>query len=169
MGAQLPHTATRLVPMHPQRFEAFAEEAITTHADHNAQVGRWPRETALERARAEFARLLPQGQQTPEHFFYEIEDQALGEKVGYLWFAVIGPADARGGYVYNIRVRPEFRGRGHAKAALDLIEAVALDMGLDAIGLHVFSFNTNAQALYRSSGYGITGMNMLKPLRRDGR
>ncbi|MGY4827134.1 GNAT family N-acetyltransferase [Sphaerotilaceae bacterium SBD11-9] len=159
---------TLLVPMHPQAFEAFAEEAIATHADHNAQVGRWPRETALERARAEFARLLPQGQQTPDHFFYEIEDQVVGEKVGYLWSAVVGPDDARGGYVYNIRVRPAFRGRGHAKAALDLIEAVALGMGLHTIGLHVFSFNTSAQALYRSSGYGITGMNMLKPLRPEG-
>jgi hypothetical protein len=39
---------------------------------------------------------------------------------------------------------------------------------LSSIALHVFSFNTGAQALYRSTGYGITGMNMLKPLRRDG-
>lgn len=38
-------------------------------------------------------------------------------------------------------------------------------MGLGKIGLHVFSFNLGAQALYRSLGYGITGMNMLKPLR----
>ena len=28
-------------------------------------------------------------------------------------------------------------------------------------------FANARQALYRSAGYGITGMNMLKPLRRD--
>jgi ribosomal protein S18 acetylase RimI-like enzyme len=40
--------------------------------------------------------------------------------------------------------------------------------GLSSLALHVFSFNTGAQALYRSIGYGISGMNMFKPLRRDG-
>jgi ribosomal protein S18 acetylase RimI-like enzyme len=33
--------------------------------------------------------------------------------------------------------------------------------------LHVFAQNGRALALYRAAGYGITGMNMLKWLRRD--
>jgi ribosomal protein S18 acetylase RimI-like enzyme len=153
--------------MRPQAFESFAEEATASYANDNAQAGRWPSTTARARARAEFDRLLPQGLQTPNHFIYEIEDEATRQSVGFLWFAIIEASDTRYGYVYNIRVKPEFRGRGHARAALDLIEAVAADKGLSSIALHVFSFNTGAQALYRSIGYGITGMNMFKPLRHD--
>jgi ribosomal protein S18 acetylase RimI-like enzyme len=37
-------------------------------------------------------------------------------------------------------------------------------MGLRAIGLHVFNQNTSAQALYRSLGYEVTSVNMLKHL-----
>lgn len=159
---------TILSPMRPQEFESFAHEAIASYANDNAQAGRWPLSTALARARTEFNRLLPQGLETPNHFIYEIEDEAAGESIGFLWFAIVETSDTRYGYVYNIRVKPEFRGRGHARAALDLIEAVAAAHGLSSIALHVFSFNTGAQALYRSTGYGITGMNMLKPLRRDG-
>ena len=46
------------------------------------------------------------------------------------------------------------------------IKTVGKD-GAHALALHVFSFNTSALALYRSLGYGITGMNLLKPLRRE--
>jgi ribosomal protein S18 acetylase RimI-like enzyme len=158
---------TRLTPMRAEAFEAFADAAIESHSNDKAQSGRWPFANARERARSEFERLLPQGLQTPDHFIYEIEDEILGCQIGSVWLAVMGPDDPRSGYVYSIRIQPEFRGRGYAKAALDLIEAVAVAKGLDTLALHVFSFNTNAQALYRSAGYGITGMNMLKPLRRD--
>ena len=68
---------------------------------------------------------------------------------------------------YSIRIEPAFRGRGHAKEALELLDRLALDEGLKSIAQHVFGFNTGAHALYRSLGYGITGFNMLKALQRD--
>ena len=37
-------------------------------------------------------------------------------------------------------------------------------MGLQSIGLHVFSQSVGAQALYMSLGYQVTGINMLKQL-----
>ena len=98
---------------------------------------------------------------------YEIWDEEAGTPVGFLWFAVLGKDDSRLGYIYNIRVKLEFRGRGHAPAALALIEKVAQTMELPAIALHVFAFNSAAQALYRSVGFDITGFNMRKPLRRS--
>lgn len=158
---------TRLVPMHPEAFAAFADDCIARYAEDNVLAGRWSADTAHDAARQEFDHLLPQGLQTPEHFVYEIENEVTGERVGALWFAVRHHAGEHFGYVYNIRIRPEFRGRGHAKAAIERIEAVALAKGLSRIALHVFVFNKGAQALYRSSHYGVTGMNMVKLLRRD--
>jgi ribosomal protein S18 acetylase RimI-like enzyme len=160
---------TTLTPMRAEAFKAFAAEAIASYATDGEEAGRWPFDNAHERAHSEFGRLLPQGLETPDHYIYEIEDEALGQVVGFVWLAVIGAPGAQSGYVYSIHIAPELRGRGYAKAALDLIEAVAADKGLTTLALHVFSFNTSAQALYRSVGYGITGINMLKPLRRNGR
>lgn len=156
---------TRLVPLPEAAFAAFAERSIADYAQDNAQSGRWPEGDAPARARAEFARLLPQGAATPNHFLYEIQDAASDQPVGVLWFAVDTHHGATAGYLYNIRVEPAFRGRGHAKAALDELDKIALGMGLTSMGLHVFGHNTSAQALYRASGYWITGLLMRKPLR----
>jgi ribosomal protein S18 acetylase RimI-like enzyme len=155
---------TALVPMQADGFDAFAEESIASYAQDNTRACRWSPADALDRARKEFQHLLPQGLQTPENFIYDIRDEVTHETVGFVWFAIVQRAAIRSAYVYSIRIKPEFRGRGHAKAALDLVEGIATAAGLSTIALHVFSFNTGAQALYRSLGYGITGFNMLKPL-----
>jgi ribosomal protein S18 acetylase RimI-like enzyme len=157
---------TSLVPMAEAAFAAFAERAIADYAQDNTQSGRWRAHEAFDRARVEFERLLPQGRDTPNHFLYEIHDSADGQAVGALWFSIDSDPGGGAGYLYNIRVEPAFRGRGHAKAALDRLDEVAVGMGLHSMALHVFGHNTTAQALYRASGYWITGMNMRKPLRR---
>ena len=38
------------------------------------------------------------------------------------------------------------------------------ELGLSAIGLHVFAYNSGSQALYASLGYEVTGSNMRKSL-----
>jgi len=161
------NATTKLIPMREEQFSTFVEEAIANYAHDNVTAGRWPERQALGNSRSEFERLLPNGLSTPDNYLYEIWDEALGAAVGFLWFAVLGTEDARFGFIYNIRVRPEFRGRGHAATALALIEDVAEKMGLRSVALHVFAFNSAAQALYRSAGFGITGYNMRKPLRRN--
>lgn len=159
-------TTTMLVPMGRDALAAFAEHAIADYAHDSVQAGRWPAAGALERARAEFDRLLPQGIETPGHFLYEIRDEGAGVTVGALWFAIDAKNDPSAGYLYSVRVDPAFRGHGHAKAALDRLEEIALARGLTSMGLHVFGHNTTAQALYRSQGYWITGLVMRKPLLR---
>lgn len=154
--------------MPAERFAAFAEESQQAYADDNVLAGRWPEAGALQQARAEFARLLPQGVATPGHRLYEILEKASGQCVGVLWLALQQAGAERVGYVYNLRVGSAFRGRGHARAAMQLAEAEVLAAGGVRMALHVFGFNTSAQALYRSLGYGITGLNMAKPLRIPG-
>jgi ribosomal protein S18 acetylase RimI-like enzyme len=150
--------------MPPEAFAAFAIETVADYAHDNALSGRWFTSDIASRARSEFDSLLPQGLQTPNHFFYEVLGEPAGPAVGWLWFAINVACDIRSGYVYNVKIKPEFRGKGHARAALALIEEQARSEGLAGIGLHVFSFNASAHALYRSLGYGITGFNMLKVL-----
>ena len=158
---------TVLAPMTQAEFDAFAEESIAAYAHDNVISGRVSQADGSRVARQSFSQLLPRGLATPKHQFFTIRESAAGAAVGALWFADVDTPEGRTGFIYNIRIQPAYRGRGHAKQALDLIEPVARQLGLDAIALHVFGFNTTAQALYRSLAYGITGMNMRKVLRQD--
>jgi RimJ/RimL family protein N-acetyltransferase len=158
---------TVLAPMDDAAFAAFAAESVNSFAEDNVLAGRWLREEALERAQAGFAQLLPQGRRTPNHEFFTIRESEAGEAIGHVWFAVVGPGSERRGFLYDVMLAPEHRGRGHAMRVLELLDRHALDLGLATIGLHVFGFNTRAQALYRAAGYGVTGLQMQKRLRRD--
>jgi ribosomal protein S18 acetylase RimI-like enzyme len=156
-----------LLPMPESDFHSFEAECTSAYARDNVRASRWPQSSGLARAQEEFRRLLPSGLSTPDHFIYNIHDQQSNHTVGFLWLAEFESGGARVGYVYSIHINPEHRGHGYAKAAIDRIEEQGLARGLTTISLHVFSHNAAAQALYRSLGYGITGFNMLKPLKHD--
>lgn len=157
---------TVLVPLAPESFAAFAEDANIGYARDNVVAGRWSSEEASARARAELEQLLPQGLATPDHYIYEIREESTDAAVGFLWFALAGTGEARSAYVYNILVKPPFRRRGHATAALSWLEQFADARGVTGIRLNVFAHNPNAQALYRTLGYEVTAMTMRKSLQR---
>jgi len=155
---------TTLAPMGEEAFAAFVETSVTGYADDNVAAGRWTADEAQALSRAEFARLLPQGLTTPDNHLYEIRDETGGRAVGFLWFAAVPRGETKVAYVYQLEVHPEFRRRGHARAAFERMESIVTTMGLSSIGLHVFAHAPGAQALYCSLGYRITGMNMQKHL-----
>ncbi len=152
-----------LTPMPRERFDRFAAEANAAYADDHVRAGRWARESALANAIAEFEQLLPQGIDTPDHYFYEVRD-AAGRSVGSVWFAVVGSGATRAGYVFNIRIDPAMQRQGHGRAALLALESIATGMGLPAIRLNVFGHNPGAQALYHALGYRVTTATMRKTL-----
>ena len=154
--------------MQPEAFAAYLKAAVAGYAEDNVASGRWPAEGALDRSRADFDDSLPQGLATPDNFLFEIKGEREGLTVGYIWFAVVEKNGIRSAFVYDVEVRPEFRRRGHARAAFKAIEPLVRDLGLSGIGLHVFSHNPRAEALYSSLGYKITGTNMLKVLGKSG-
>ncbi len=156
--------STTLQPMTEAAFERFCERAVVDYAEENVAAGRWPAEGALERSRQDHDRLLPLGLATPGQHLFSIHDGALGADVGTLWLAVTEHPGGRSGYIYDVAIAPEHRRRGHAKAAFVALEAVARELGLGDIGLHVFAHNEGAQALYRGLGYQVTGLNMRKAM-----
>ena len=81
-----------LAPMSPQTFTAFAAEANEAYARDHVVAGSSDAEESLAKATAQFNQLLPQGFDTPNHFFYEVHDGS-GTAVGYVWFAVVGVRD----------------------------------------------------------------------------
>jgi ribosomal protein S18 acetylase RimI-like enzyme len=148
-------------------FGPYLETAVSNYARDNVESGRWPEKGALARSRADFDSLLPQGPKTPNNYLFEIKSAETGPTIGFLWSAAVAKGGLRSAFVYDIEIEPEYRRQGHAKAAFAALEQRVRELGLSRIGLHVFGRNPDAQALYASLGYRVTGINMLKNLDAD--
>lgn len=159
---------TTLTPMLRSAYASYRERAAHGYAEDNVTSGRWPAEGALQRSYNSFDELLPQGTDTSDNYVFDIRDEATETTVGILWFAVVTKHGIKSAFVYDIEIWPEYRRRGHARAALFALESLAAGLGLTHIGLHVFRHNVGAQALYQSVGYEVTSVNMLKRIGDSG-
>jgi ribosomal protein S18 acetylase RimI-like enzyme len=169
---------TVLTPMTPAGFAAYLQSSIVGYAEDNVAAGRWPADAALERSRQEFETLLPNGLATPDNHLFDIREGPGDDStvVGFLWFAIEAPRGLRSAadsaavsaavsaFVYDVGIDPAWQRRGHATRAFVALEGLVRALGAQRIGLHVFGHNSGAQALYARLGYGVTGLNMLKPL-----
>ena len=154
-------------PMSQIEYASWVSETIPAYAKDKVASGAWADTEALEKSKAEFESLLPDGRDTKDTFLYVV----LGEdetRVGMLWFAVKERAGNRIAYLYNIEIASEHRRKGHAQRALRALEAEVQSLGLAGIALHVFGHNTSAQALYVKLGYLPTNINMYKAVGSTG-
>ncbi len=154
----------RLVPMREAEYRVYLELSIREYAEDMVQSGNWQPEEALDRSTQEFAKYLPAGVATKDHYLYEIEDTTLGTKVGMIWLARIMQGAKPIMFIYDFRIDEAQRRKGYGEQALRAAEDQAKALGLDTIALHVFGFNHAARALYEKLGYEITNINMAKKL-----
>jgi ribosomal protein S18 acetylase RimI-like enzyme len=152
-----------LEPMSLEAWEQWHDGAVRGYAADKVRIGAWPADGAEERSAGEFAALLPEGLATPGHDLRSVVNEA-GDVVGMLWFGPLNDVGRGTGFIWDIEILAEARGRGYGRAALVALEPIAREMGYDAIGLHVFGDNEVARNLYRSSGYAETDVMMKKPL-----
>lgn len=95
----------------------------------------------------------------PEHeLFYDIFDDT-DQAIGKCWLTL---RSDRLLFVSYIEIDEAQRGKGYGKAAMQLIDDIARERGVKQIWLHVFAFNTTAQAVYQKSGYKVSGIQMFK-------
>ena len=159
--------ATRLVPMSAASFASYLEASNIEYARDKVAAGQWSEAEALDKAREEAQRLLPQGIDTPDNWLFDIvadDDPAAATPVGMLWFA----RQTRGGqsvaFVYDVLIHPEYQRQGHARRAFQALEQEVASRGMAGIALHVFGHNQSARALYEQLGFGVTNLNLFKPL-----
>jgi diamine N-acetyltransferase len=77
------------------------------------------------------------------------------EPVGYIVLTVSFSFEYRGrdAFIDELYVAKEFRGRGIGRRAMDFVEAVAREVGVNAIHLEVSRHNDPAIDLYRRTGF----------------
>jgi len=150
----------RLEPMPSTRLPAWIEQQSVLYAESRVLAGE-SRAVAEERAARSRAENFPLDRPLETHLVFDVwSDDTV---VGHLWIAPF-PAGTSDWWVYDIEIDEPHRRRGHARAALELGHAAAKARGATSIGLNVFGYNSGAQRLYESLGYGVTATQMKRAL-----
>jgi ribosomal protein S18 acetylase RimI-like enzyme len=152
----------KLIPMDQSDFEAYCEHSIREYAAEHVKTGNWKESEALEKSRAEFNKLLPNGLQSKDDFIYSIVDESTRQKMGVLWVEVKMDETPRRAFGYDFWIAEEFRGKGFGKQALMALDEILKSKDVESMGLHVFGHNTNAFELYKKMGFEITNIHMRK-------
>jgi len=149
-----------LQPMTEETYRTYLPEHEDEYARDRMITDRESFEEALRTTRAQHEALLPQGLSTPGQYFFTIEDESLGQQVGYVWFACRPPSSEL--FLYHIRINEAERRQGYGKAALAAIDQKAKELGCRAVWLNVMAHNQSAIDFYRSQGYRVAALHMSK-------
>ena len=154
----------RLVPMTEDELKVHLEKSIPEYAADNVAAGYWSEDEALERSQKAFQELLPQGVKTENNYLFRIQIEESEEKIGTLWMKHEAPRLQ--GFIYDFAIDETQRGKGYGRQAMLALEAVAKELKIESLALHVFTKNKVAKGLYESLGYEVTSQNMAKRLKR---
>ncbi|MGK5630479.1 GNAT family N-acetyltransferase [Streptomyces sp. URMC 123] len=149
-------------PMREAEYGPWLENARRAYASTWAERG-VPEEQARALSEADHAELLPDGLRTEGAVLRVLVHE--GADVGSLWLSLAPPPGAMvDAYVFDVRVAPEHRGRGHGRTLMRVAEDVCRAAGAARLGLNVFADNTPALRLYESLGYEPVRHHLWKPL-----
>lgn len=141
--------------------EDFLSTAITDYANEKVEAGTWDEEEALAKFQDSFNKLLYDGITTPNEYLYSI---ISGEKIGYIWFHVDETRSGKHAFIYDFVIFEAFRGKGFGTKTLEALDALAKEMQITKIELHVFAHNQTAIGLYNKVGFQNTDITMAKYL-----
>ena len=154
--------------MTDEEYDAWLEPEIEHYAQETVQAGSTSAENAVESARADFHKLLPDGLRSENQFLHTVRDPASGADIGVLWIALRPKGGKTEAFIYDIEINEDHRGRGYGRATMLACAERARELGADSVGLHVFGHNTVARGLYSSLGFRETDVTMSLPLAADG-
>lgn len=152
----------QLIPMKENEFADYVEILIRDYARENVEAGYWDASDSVEKSRKQTMELLPQGVNTPNHHIFIVRDS--DQQVGVVWMRATLDSVLKTGFIFDITIDENQRGKGYGKTAMLLIEEKAKEMDIQQMGLHVFAKNTVARGLYEKLGYETRSLNMTKML-----
>ncbi|WP_349514943.1 GNAT family N-acetyltransferase [Leuconostoc suionicum] len=151
----------RLENMTAAHFDDYMSSSIKEYALEKVQAGSWTQEDSLDNARLTYDRLLPDGLNTPNNFFFSIIN---GDNViGYIW---LGPDSENKNiaFIFDFEIYDAYQNNGFGSQTISLASTKAKTLGFTSIGLHVFGTNSRAIHVYEKAGFEITDIKMQKKL-----
>lgn len=145
--------AVMIRPMTTEEFEVFRQWSVAQQARELTEERRICLEDAIREATAEFTQMLPQGLDTARNFLMTVTETDRNESVGFVWTLQEETHGCQQSFLCDFAIREPMRRKGYATAALQLVEAQAMDAGCQESVLFVSDRNEAAKALYRKCGY----------------
>ncbi|MBI1327648.1 MAG: GNAT family N-acetyltransferase [Alphaproteobacteria bacterium] len=116
---------------------------------------------ALDQSESAIREVLPNGQQTKNHFFYYIVNEN-NKPVGHIWFSIEDEFSGKSAFLYMIYINDDERGKSYAHKAMDVLrETVTTKFGIHEIQLNVHAYNKTAIMLYEKLGFKPLKMTMV--------
>jgi ribosomal protein S18 acetylase RimI-like enzyme len=156
------YPVVRLRPMTEPEFAPWRELSIQ---QHGAQVSRATGKdlgAVIDESRELLGKILSAGIATERMSFLVVTDES-DRALGWLWLGP-SPQDRDAGFVYDIIIDADVRGRGYGRAAMSAAEQFFLAQGFTRIALDVTGGNDVARGLYESMGYLPISTSMAKPI-----
>jgi len=158
-AAELPDGVTAR-PMTEAEYPGWLAAEQEEYVFDIVRAGAHTREQAQQKSDEDFARILPQGRDTPGHGFLVLEAKGATIGTGWLHHGFL-PGVTFG---YSLFIEPEQRGNGYGRAAMALGEQATLAAGDSALMFNVFGGNEVAMSLYTSAGYRVLTENRSRDL-----
>jgi ribosomal protein S18 acetylase RimI-like enzyme len=152
--------------MNLEEFRTLIEQTDMWYAASQVRVGNWEEDESLNLARTETAELLPNGFDTPNHFFRVIQDERSGERVGDLWFYTRQRGRRVQLFVCWIGIEARYRRRGYATEVFSQLEIEARRLGAYSIALATAGDNEAALSLYTKLGFRPRDVFLARPVSR---
>ena len=152
-----------LKPMTEDEYQIFIEKSFRKFLREQG-MEKTNKSQLDQQLREKRQQMLPNGLQTPNHFFFSIIDDETQTKVGDLWFAVEEKEGEKYIFIYDIHIDKAFRRKGFGSQAFRAMEDKAKAMGIHKTTLHVFGHNTPAREMYKKLGYIETHVMMEKTI-----
>src|SRR5208282_6944998 len=146
-----------LRPMTEETFRTYMRKHEEEYARDRMVTDRESFEQALRTTRAQHEAMLPQGLQTPGHYFFRVQDEESNKQVGYVWYAC--RPESRQLSLYHILIEHAERRKGYGRAVLLLIEEKAKELGCQVVWLNVMGHNQGAIDFYVACRYRVAAMH----------
>ncbi len=149
-----------LQPMTDGVFQTYLSDHEEEYARDRMITDQETFEEALRTTQSQHQAMIPEGLNTPGHYFFSIKEERRGLPVGYVWLA----CRQSGGdmFLYHIFIKPAERRKGYGRLALQAIEEKSKELGCRAIWLNVMAHNQGAIDFYHANGYRSATVHMSK-------
>lgn len=148
----------RLVPLTAERHQEWKQHSIADYVRQIEESTTLDHARSMEKALADYARLLPDDLATADNFLFDVYDGE--DRVAFVWLAQEAPTAY---FVYEVEVAEEARGRGLGRATMNAAARWCRDRGGEVLALNVFGRNDVARGLYASLGYAAFAERMSRP------
>jgi len=147
-----------------RRFNLRRDLNIVLQFQHETYERNFPGFKVNQEFIDDFAGQLRSAGRSPAERLWVLEID--GEVRGFVWAALItSMVDEFLGYIKNVYVTPQARGRGYAQQLLETAEAWFRSEGVPKAALDASTCNKQALKLYTKAGYRTNRLRMEKPLK----